>query len=251
MKRIITVLCLTMLLSRCAMVGNVHSAKTLDPGVASVSLSVDGAGIMYSYSDSLQKADSTLSEPSVIPNATLLPNINFKMGVAENYELGVHFVPQLLGIEATVKHRFLQNGPHHVAAAPYFSFYLLKNYSAGAHGIYTYELSKSLCINMSAYSNFTYLDNLESMTRELTESMHFLGFGGIIGPQISGESVFFTPAFEYNIFIPLKENFTFMHVQSYRVSLTFGWYIGKVKRQLNRIEKKIDTIDRKLDNREE
>jgi len=247
-KKILVAVTLPLFAIQCAMVANIHSAKTLDPGVSSVSLSVDGAGVMYSFSDSLQKAvPGEYLEPMVIPNATLLPNVNFKMGVKENYELGVLVVPQLLGLEASVKYRFLKSGQNHFAVAPFSSFYLLKNYSAGAHGIYTFEASDAFLLNMSAFSSFTYQDNTEVLSEEVFTSNQFLAFGGVFAPQICGESVFFIPAFEYNIFIPLKENNTLMHIQTYRVSLSFGWYIGKVKQQLNRIENKIDAMDRKID----
>lgn len=251
-KKIICALALPLFVVQCSMVANIHSAKTLDPGVSSLSLSIDGAGVMYSFSDSLAKFDSEeYLEPQVLPNATLLPNINFKMGVKENYEIGVLFAPQLLGIEASVKHRFLKSSQNHFAFAPFASYYLLKNYSAGAHGIYTFEASDNFLLNMSLFSSFTYQDNIEILSQEVVASHNFLAFGGVFAPQVCGESVFFIPAFEYSIFIPLIENSAITHIQTYRVSLTFGWYIGKVKQQLNRIESKIDAMDRKLDRNNE
>jgi hypothetical protein len=248
-KKVLACLVSSLFLVRCvSMVGNVHSAKTLDPGISSLSLSVDGAGIMYSFSDSLQEADSAVfGTPLVVPSATLLPNVNFKMGLVENLEMGVHFVPQLLGLEATLKYRFYHGGGNHLAAAPYFQYYLLKDFSGGAHAIYTRELTDMLHLNMSAYGSYSYMDNIELTSIELVPSKRFFTVGGIFGPQICGESVFFIPAFEYSIILPLGENNTFMHIQNFRGSLTFGWYIGKSKKQLDRMERKIDEINEKLD----
>jgi len=229
------------------MVGNVHSAKTLEPGVGSLSLSVDGAGVMYSFSDSLQKADpEVFGEPQTFPTATLLPNLDFKMGVTDNVEIGVRLVEQLIGIEATVKYRYFHDGRNHLALAPYFQYYLLQNYSGGTHAIYTCELLDWLHLNMSVYGAYTYMDNINLFDLEVVPSKDFIAFGGIIGPQICGESVFFTPAFEYSMLLPLQQG-NIMHVQNFRGSLSFGWYIGRVKKQLNRMERKLDAINDKLD----
>jgi hypothetical protein len=243
-KKLLIAVALLSLVVRCAMVANVHSAKTLEPGVSSISLSMDGAAVMY-YSDTNTDTTDSLAEsdePMTIPNATLLPNVRFQVGVAENLEAGIMFVPQMLGMEGSVKYRFLRNEGNHLAFAPYVSFYLLKNYTGGTHLVYTRELNDALMLNMSAFSNYTYLDNFEFEDEEVEPSHHFITFGGVFGPQIGGDVFFFSPAFEYNILIPLEEEFGFMHVQTYRVSLNFGWYIGKTKKQLDRIERKIDAL---------
>jgi hypothetical protein len=238
------------------MLNSVHTAKTLGPGVSTLSLSMDGAVVNHTsvvrHSDifgfeEIEPHDST----QTMPNASIIPNMQFQMGVSENVEIGTFFVPQNLAFEASVKYRFYQNGIDHVAVIPTAAYFNLYNYAAGAHLVYTREISDALSLNFAAFGNYTYFDKRTfvdafDLDSDADIQRNFINFGGYIAPRISGESVFFCPSIEYNTLLPLTEA-DFKNQQVFRFRITVGWYIGKVKQQLNRIESKIDKIDKKLD----
>jgi hypothetical protein len=172
------------------------------------------------------------------------------VGVKENLEIGAMFVPMMFGFEGSVKYRFFNENGNHLAVVPYGAFYLFKNYTGGSQMVYTKEFSGGLSLNVAGFGSYTYLDNTSYLSSEVIPSSRYLTVGGVAGPQFSMDAVFFTPSVEYNIFIPLDEEASFNNMQTFRFSIAVGFYIGKSKKQLDRIENKIDGIDKKLDKKQ-
>lgn len=235
----------------CAMLNSLHTAKTLGPGVATLSIAMDGAAVNTATGVSDEPLETAPADSvTTTPNASILPNLQFQMGISENVEIGAFFVPLMLGVEASVKYRFYHDDANHLAIIPTASYFCLSSYSGGTHLVYTRDLSQSVSLSCGAFGSYSYYnEDLFSngfFSTPLIQK-HYINIGGYIAPTISGESVYFIPSFEYSSFLPLTEGIL-QNRQCFRGRITIGWYIGKVKMQLDRIEGKIDRINEKLDN---
>lgn len=235
-------------LSSCTMLSSVHTAKTLGAGVGSFSMSMDGAVVNTAHGTGDDPhADDTVE---TYPNASILPNLQFQMGVTDNVEIGGFIVPLMIGCELNVKYRYLSSNGNHFAIIPNASYYLLYNYAGGIQHVYTKDLSDNFSLSVGALTNYTYFDRKDiggADENDFGMTKHYMTVGGYLAPCISGDALYFTPSVEYSSFLPLGDETYFNNMQTFRFRATLGIYIGKTKKQLDRIESKIDRIEGKLD----
>ena len=232
---------------QCAMINTAHTAKTLDPGEAAIGLSMNGSVISYTPMDDV---DSTfaLTEDTAVTTGTILPNISFGIGIVNNLEVGANFVLSIFGIDAYLKYRILHLGRHHIALSPTFSYYSFSNFAGGGHLTYTFEANDRFLFNVSFLGNYTYLETpafLDFLFGEFDYTKDFMTLGFNVAPEIRGRVAFFRPSFEYSAFFPLVENPKMNGINYFRVTLAFGWFLGREKKQLDRIEEKIDRLEKK------
>ncbi|MGA2505885.1 MAG: hypothetical protein ABSF80_00215 [Chitinispirillaceae bacterium] len=221
----------------CMMAGTYHSAKTLDPGTSSV-------GLTFGVNQF-----STSSGSITVPD--LLPELTFHTGVAENMEVGGRIALGALGIEGDFKYRFLKTDKLHLAMDPsigYQGFIVMKGVTFGLPIISTVDLTPHFGLNASLFGRYAHYSASDSTLGDAISNIIGDAFmvGGAFGPDIRGESFFIRPMIEYAHVIPAA-GAVWSAWNRVSIAVHFGWIIGREKQQLDRIEKKIDGMDKKLD----
>jgi len=215
----------------CAMSGNYQTARTLEKGTSDVGLTF---GIDNLFTDTAKGV--------VLPG--LIPEVTFHTGLTDDIELGGRVALGALGIEGDVKYRFYHNDKLHLAVNPAFgyqAFILAQGISARLPFLATYEVSKSFSLNAVVFGNYGNLaSSLISGKDSTLEQTIYTGLS--IGPEFRGEVFYIRPAIEYS------RVFSFVNSQvnqSNRINFNihFGWIMGQEKKQLNRIENKMEKLD--------
>ena len=222
----------------CVMTGSYQSAKTLDSGTSSF-------GMTFGVNE-IQFGGVKASLPNVIPELT------FHTGVAENMEVGGRIGLMALGIEGDFKYRFLKTGGLHMALAPavgYQGMVFMKGLNCGLPLIATLDLSKRFALTMAAFGRYAHWGASDTSSIDVALSKIFgdaVMAGAAIGPDIHGETFFIRPMVEYARVFP-SGSAQWGAWNRVSIAVHFGWIMGREKQQLDRIEKKIDGIDKKLD----
>jgi hypothetical protein len=219
------------------MTGSYHSARTLEPGTSSVGLTL---GI-----------NQISTESGSITLPTVLPEITFHTGVAENMEVGGRIALAALGIEGDFKYRYLKTGRLHLAMDPaigYQGLVFMKGVTFGLPMIGTLDMSKNFSLNGALFGRYAHYSASDSSLDDAVKNIFgdALMVGGAFGPDIRGETFFIRPMVEYARVIPAA-NAAWKAWNRVSVAVHFGWIMGREKQQLDRIEKKIDGIDKKID----
>lgn len=221
----------------CMMAGSYNSARTLEPGTSSL-------GLTFGINE-IRIGDKDYSYPSIIPEIT------FHTGVAENLELGGRVALAALGLECDAKYRFFHTGRLHLAVNPaigYQAFVTLKGVTASLPLIATYDLSNRFSLTMAGFGRYSHFNAKDTSADNPLPD--FFGdkvsYGGSFGPEVRGETFFFRPMVEVAHVVPVDGS-NKKAWNRVSVAVHFGWIMGREKQQLDRIEKKIDGIDKKID----
>jgi hypothetical protein len=221
----------------CVMTGSYNSAKTLEPGTSSF-------GLTFGINE-FRIADKNYSYPSIIPE------IAFHTGAAENLEMGGRIALAALGLEGDAKYRFFHTASLHLAVNPavgYQAFITLKGVTASLPLIATYDLSNRFSLTVAGFGRYSHF-NISDTSAD-NPLPDFFGnkviYGGSFGPEVHGETFFFRPMVEVAHVVPVGDR-NKKEWNRVSVAVHLGWILGREKQQLDRIEKKIDKIDNKLD----
>src|SRR5262245_28462724 len=137
----------------CLMSGNYHSAKTLGKGESQFGLTFSTTRYETTTDDGM---GGTETEAIMLP--TVIPEITYHVGVADNVEVGGRVSPAALGVEGDVKFRFLQSDKLHLAVAPavsYQAFVVLQGIGARLPAILTYELADNFDFTAAVFGSTT------------------------------------------------------------------------------------------------
>jgi hypothetical protein len=110
----------------------------------------------------------------------------------------------------------------------------------------TYDVSNSLSWNASVFANynsFAFSINNSTGTTSGAIAGKTVYLGASIGPEFRGEIFYIRPAIEFSrMFITLPDNSS-SQGNRFNFNVHFGWILGQEKKQLNRIENKLNRIN--------
>jgi hypothetical protein len=230
----------------CMMAGNYHSAKTLNKGESQFGLTFSGTQYEKTSTDSM---GNVTRDAIVLPN--VIPEITYHVGMAENVEVGGRVSIGALGMEGDVKYRFLHDDKLHMAIAPALgaqAFVLIQGVYVRLPVILTYELADNVDFTVAAFGaseKFSPADSSSSDAGEFNGT--FVSSGGAVGFDLHGETFSIRPAVEFTRYL---YNFSTTSGSSsdgfntVNVLVHLAWTGGKEKQQLDRIEHKLDEMNR-------
>lgn len=246
----------------CLMLGNSQVAKTVEKGTAELGLTFG------STSYQIQQPKAFIDDPDTPEDETeetetvsynypvILPEIPFGVAVTDDVMIGGRIAPQSLGLEANVKWRFLHADKLHMAILPsihYQSWLLVSGSGFRLPLLVTYDVNDNFSFTTSVHGSYTSWtfnsDDFEPDDDD--EAGQYVWDGGLAafgmgaGVSVHGETFFFRPTFEFNRYQSnLDERFedSFEPFNSFGVMVTVGFVIGRTKKQLDRIEQKIDRL---------
>lgn len=245
MRRCWTLLALAALAASstgCLLAGNYHSARTLDKGTSSFGMTFSMTTFENTTTDS--STGTTDVDRVTIPN--LIPELAYHIGVTDDTEVGGRVSLGALGLEADVKYRFYRSDKLHLAVAPavsYQAFVILQGVGLRVPGVLTYEISDHLAFNAAVFFTTTRYEATDSDVG--TDSLlGTLGStGAAVGFDIVTETFVIRPSVEFTEYLwEFGGDDDFERFNTVNVLVHLAWIGGTEKKQLNRIERKIDRI---------
>lgn len=227
------------------MAGNYHTAKTLEKGTSEFGMTFSATTYNFKNTTTDSSGNKTTENISfAIPN--LLPELTYHVGVTDNAEAGGRIALGSLGGEFDVKYRFLHSDKLHLAVAPaisYQAFVLIEGGGLRLPGILTYELADNLDLNLAAFVT-------ESHWKPVSDSSDFAAWNGnltqtgaAIGVDLHGETMSIRPAFEWSrVVYSVNGRSDFEPFNTFNVLVHIAFIGGREKKQLDRIERKIDNL---------
>jgi len=235
--------------SGCLMAGNYHSAKTLEKGTSQVGLTFSVTN--YEFTRQLrdnegQPTGQTEVESVSLPN--VIPELSYHIGMSDNVEVGGRVAVGSLGLEGDVKFRFLQADKLHLAIAPaigYQAFLVVQGGSLKLPGILTYELADNFDVTAAVFGSTTKYSSVDD-----DSSGDFGVFNGTLaatgvafGVDLHTETFNIRPAVEFTRYVAdFDDGDDFDAFNTVNVLVHIAWTGGKEKKQLNRIEDKLDQL---------
>lgn len=244
----------------CLMLGNTSTARTLERGTGEVGLTFGSTTYQFettTFDDPDTPEDEGGEKQNLnVTFPVILPEIPFGIAITDDVQFGGRFAPQSLGFELNTKVRFLHADRLHMAVMPsinYQSWLLVQGTGVRLPMLVTYDVTDILGFTTSvhaAYTDWSFADeDFEPDDDEDQNTLIWNGglasFGMGAGLDIHTESFFVRPTFEFNRYQSnLNKDFeeTFEPFNSYAFMLNIGFVIGKTKKQLDRMEQKIDRI---------
>lgn len=227
------VLGLSTLLSGCFFAGNYHTARTLDKGESEM-------GVNMSVSR-WEVTDQSTGEKTAVTWPNVLPEITYHMGVADDVEVGGR--AGLMGLEGDVKWRFYHENGLHLAVAPALSYqgFIISGVGARLPVIATWEIGDHLDFNAAGILSQIKYSGPEENDVAIFEG-NLSSVGGALGFNLHSDSFSVRPAVEFTRYVANVEGEEFKGFNTVNVLVHIAWKIGGDKKQLNRIEQKIDAL---------
>jgi hypothetical protein len=223
----------------CLLAGNYHSAKTLEKGESSFGLTFSAT--TYEFTDGDTGDVTRVQIPS------LIPEITYHVGLSDNLEVGGRVGLAQLALEADLKYRFYRSDKLHLAVAPSIggqSFIVISGTMLRLPGIATYEISDNVAITGALFGSTTSFsavngsgdDGFGAFSGSLVSS------GGAIGLEFSGETFSIRPGVEFTRYLASFNDEQFEPFNTINAMVHLSFIFGREKKQLDRIENKIDTM---------
>jgi hypothetical protein len=253
MTKILALLGLAVLPTGCLMAGNYQSARTLEKGTSATGLTFSFT--KYTFTEHTTDAmgnPTTKSVSATWPN--FIPEVAYHIGVTDDVTVGGRVALGSGGIEGDVLWRFFHNDKLHLAIDPavgYQALFLIEGETFRLPAILTYDLNDYLSINLAAFGGITHFKdvNASSTSSSNTEAGAFAGslvsMGGSVGFELRGEVLAIRPAIEVQRWQANLGGETFDPFTTVNVMVHVAWIGGREKKQLNRMERKLDRV---LDN---
>lgn len=230
----------------CLMSGNYHSARTLEKGESQVGLTFSATRYTDTTVDNSTNPPTESTDSVVIPN--VIPEITYHIGMAENVEVGGRASLGALGLEGDVKYRFYRNDKLHLAIAPaisYQAFVILEGVGLRLPAIMTYQLADNMDFTAAVFGSTTHYSTTGDGTDDFgTFSGTLVSTGGAVGIDLHGETFSIRPAVEFTRYVANldddSDNSADFNTVNFLVHI--AWTGGKEKKQLDRIERKIDAM---------
>jgi hypothetical protein len=229
----------------CLMAGNYHSARTLEKGVSS-------AGMTFSitrYTDVDRDASTGETTTDVITLPTLIPEFTYHIGITDDLEAGGRLAPSSLGMEFDVKYRLFQGDAFHLAVAPAIGYQTGIIYSA-THAklplLGTFDLAENFSVTGAVFGGTARFDDVDESFDTFRGNLG--STGAFLGVELRGETFYLRPGFEWTEYVADFDNDpNFDGFRTFSVIAHFAVVFGREKKQLNRMERKLDRI---IDNTE-
>jgi hypothetical protein len=228
----------------CLMSGNYHSAKTLGKGESQFGMTFSSTRYEKQTTDS---SGVTTTDAIVLPN--VIPEITYHIGMADDLEVGGRVALGSFGLEGDVKYRFLKSDKLHLAIAPavsYQAFVVLEGIGFRLPGILTYELADNLDFTAAAFGSTTKYSTASSGDSDFSTFRGTLvSTGGAIGFDLHGETFSIRPSVEFTRYVADLSSDASSSSESFNtvnILVHIAWTGGKEKKQLDRIERKLDNL---------
>lgn len=229
----------------CLMSGNYHSAKTLAKGESEFGMTFSATRYEKTSTDTNGTVDLSAV---VIPN--VIPEITYHIGMAENLEVGGRISLGALGMEGDVKYRFLRSDKLHLAIAPavsYQAFIVLQGVGLRLPAILTYELADNVDFTAALFGSTTHYSIPGTDTDSDFGAFNgtLLSTGGAIGFDLHGETFNLRPSIEFTRYVAnlsSGSDSTSGDFNTVNFLIHFSWVGGREKKQLDRIEHKLDQM---------
>lgn len=239
MRRALPLLAATLLSNGCLMAGNYHSAKTLEKGTSSFGMTFSMT--TYEFED---PGDGS-TRRFTLPN--LIPEIAYHVGITDDVEAGGRVALGSLGLEADLKYRFLHSDKLHLAVAPaigYQAFVVIQGTSLKLPVLLTHELSDNFAFNAGLFWLTTRYSEVDNSDEEFEQFRGTLGATGLsLSFDLAIETFVIRPGVEFTQYLnDFEDDGDFQKFSTVNVMVHIAWIGGKEKKQLNRIERKIDSI---------
>lgn len=230
----------------CLLAGNYHSAKVLEKGESQVGLTFSATRYEVSSVDSEGNEDT---DAIVLPN--VLPEITYHIGMVDDVEVGGRVGLGSLAIEGDVKYSFFKNDKLHLAIAPaisYQSLLIVQGVGLRLPGILTYQLADNLDFTAAVFGSATRYSAVDADDADndlATFSGSLISTGGAVGIDLHGETFSIRPAVEFTRYIARvnsEDDSAEDGFNTFNILVHIAWTGGKEKKQLDRIEKKIDAM---------
>jgi len=243
----------------CLMLGNTSTARTLEKGTGEIGLTF-GATRYQFQTTTIDDPDTVQNEGGEKENLevtfpVVLPEIPFGIAVTDDVQVGGRFAPQSLGFELNTKWRFLHADRLHMAVMPSFnyqSWLIVQGTGVKLPLLVTYDVTDIFSFTTSVhggYTDWSYTDEDFEPDDENRDASIWAGGLGSFGMgvcfDLHTDSFFVRPAFEFNRY---QSNFdeefedSFEAFNSYGFMINVGFVIGRTKKQLDRMEQKIDRL---------
>ena len=226
------------------MAGNYHTAKTLEKGTSEFGMTFSATTYNFKNTTTDSTGNKTTENISfAIPN--LLPELTYHVGVSDNAEAGGRIALGSLGGEFDVKYRFLHSDKLHLAVAPaisYQAFILIQGGGLRLPGILTYELADNLDVNLAAFVTETHWKAVSDSEDFAAWNGNLTQTGAAVGFDLHGETMSIRPAFEWSRIIFNTDGDNFKPFNTFNVLIHVSFIGGREKKQLDRIERKIDNL---------
>jgi hypothetical protein len=170
--------------------------------------------------------------------------------MAEDIEVGGRVSLGALGLEGDLKYRFFKNDKLHLAIAPalsYQAFIVLEGVGGRLPGILTYQLADNLDFTAAVFGATTRYsvpgDDSDSSSDFATFRGTLVSTGGAIGFDLHGETFSIRPAVEFTRYVANLSSDSGSGSEGFNtvnILVHLAWTGGKEKKQLDRIERKLD-----------
>jgi hypothetical protein len=236
---------LAVLSTGCLMSGNYHSARTLEKGTGAV-------GMTFSVTRYTDVDCDTMSGTCTRDQITLpswLPEFTYHLGITDDLELGGRIAPGSLGIEGDLKYRILHGDSLHLAIGP----------SLGYQGAILYDATYA---KLPVIATFDLADNFSLTAGAFVGTADFNGAddefdvfdgtlastGAFLGVELRTETMLVRPGVEWTEYVAdFGSDPDFDGFRTFGVVAHFAIITGTEKKQLNRMERKLDRV---IDNQE-
>lgn len=259
-RLVVAILAIVFLPGCCLMLGNTQSARTLEKGTGEVGMTFGATSYQFETTTVDPNTGNPEKENLTVTYPVMIPEIPFGVAVTDDVTIGGRVAPQSLGLEGNVKWRFFHADRLHMAIMPSFnyqSWLLVQGVGARLPLLVTYDLNDNFAFTTAinaAYSDWSFADeDFEPDDDDEGQAVwngSIASFGMSAGMEIHTESFFLRPAIEFNRY---QQNFnddfedSFEPFNSVGFMINIGFVIGKTKKQLDRMEQK---LDRALENRQ-
>lgn len=230
--------------SGCLMSGNYHSAKTLGKGESQFGMTFSATRYDAQTTDS---NGVTKTSSIVLPN--VIPEFTYHIGMTDDVEVGGRASLGALGLEGDVKYRFFKSDKLHLAIAPaisYQAFIVLQGVGLRLPGILTYQLADNIDFTAAAFGSTTRYSTPGSDSSDFSTFRGTLvSTGGAIGFDLRGETFSIRPAVEFTRYVAnlsSGSNSSSENFNTVNFLVHIAWTGGKEKKQLDRIERKLDNL---------
>jgi hypothetical protein len=225
----------------CFMAGNYHSARTLEKGTSAIGMTFSATR----YTD--VDRDPTTGEVTsrdVVTLPTIIPEFAYHLGVTDDLEAGGRIAPSSLGLEFDLKYRLLHTDMFHLAIAPALGYQTAILYSATMVKlpvIATLDLNETFAVTGGVFASTTDFDDAESDFDTFDGKL--AATGAFVGLELRSETFFVRPGLEWTEYVAdFDDDPSFDRFRTFSVVAHFGIIVGAEKKQLNRMERKMDRI---------
>lgn len=225
---------LSLISTGCLLSGNYHSAKPIGKGESAF-------GMNFSAT-SYEVDDSRIAVPNLIPELT------YHIGMSDDLEVGGRVAIGALAIEGDAKFRFYKSDNLHLAIAPalaYQSLLVIEGLTLRMPVIATVDVAPNFGFTVAGFGSTTRYSEVNADDSDSDFgpfSGSWVSTGVALGVELRGETFEIRPSLEFTRFAYRYDdsNSDVDGFNTVNLLVHIAFIGGREKKQLNRIEQKLD-----------